>query len=151
MIKRTIIGRAINIVILPFLFSLSAWIEDGPANAHGQAGPKPADQATQIKRIEEGLGAVRCDETDPALQLRLQQIMEEYNVPGLSLAVIDDFKIAWAKGYGVTAAGGKSPVTLRTMFQAGSVSKPVAAVGALALVEHGKLILDEDVNDRLKG
>lgn len=76
--------------------------------------------------------------------------MELYQVPGLSVAVIDDFKIAWAKGYGVTEAGGMTPVTPGTLFQAGSVSKPVAATGALYLVERGKLSLDEDVNRRLK-
>jgi CubicO group peptidase (beta-lactamase class C family)/putative intracellular protease/amidase len=76
--------------------------------------------------------------------------MEQYNVPGLSVAVIDDFRVAWARGYGVTEAGGAVPVTPRTLFQAGSVSKPVAAVGALALVGQGKLRLDEDVNARLR-
>ena len=41
-------------------------------------------------------------------------------------------------------------MTSRTLFQAGSISKPVAAAGALALVEQGKLALDEDVNQKLK-
>ena len=76
--------------------------------------------------------------------------MEYYHCPGLSVAVIDDFKIAWAKGYGVTAAGGKTPVNVHTLFQAGSISKPVAATGTLSLVENGKLSLDENVNLKLK-
>jgi CubicO group peptidase (beta-lactamase class C family) len=64
--------------------------------------------------------------------------------------VIDNFKVAWAKGYGVTEAGSKTPVTVHTLFQAGSISKPVAATGTLSLIEHGKLSLDENVNQKLK-
>jgi len=46
--------------------------------------------------------------------------------------------------------GGSTPVTTKTLFQAGSISKPVAATGMLALVQQGKLSLDEDVNVKLK-
>lgn len=76
--------------------------------------------------------------------------MEAYKVPGLSVAVIEDYKIVSVKTYGVTEAGGTTPVTPRALFQAGSVSKPVAAMGALSLVERGKLSLDEDVNRKLQ-
>jgi CubicO group peptidase (beta-lactamase class C family) len=75
--------------------------------------------------------------------------MARRQVPGLSLAIIDDGKIVYAKGYGVTAPGGSSPVTTDTRFLAGSVSKSVAAMGALRLVEQGRLSLDGDVNDHL--
>src|SRR5215467_8292855 len=84
------------------------------------------------------------------LEMTIQQLMDTFKVPGLSVAVIDNYKIAWAKGFGVTEPGGSKPVTTHTLFQAGSISKPVAAAGALWLVEHGKLSLDEDVNQRLK-
>lgn len=76
--------------------------------------------------------------------------MAHYKVPGVSIAVINDGKIEWAKGYGVTEAGGSTPVKPETMFQAASISKPVAAMGMLALVEKGLLSLDEDVNAKLK-
>jgi CubicO group peptidase (beta-lactamase class C family) len=82
-------------------------------------------------------------------QLSSQFLQEIFKVPGLSVAVIDNYKIAWAKAYGVTQVGGATPVTTKTLFQAGSISKPVAATGALYLVEHGKLSLDEDVNKKL--
>ncbi len=75
--------------------------------------------------------------------------MEKQQIPGLSLAVIQGGKIVKARGYGVTEKGGKTPVTAETLFQAGSVSKSVAAVGALHLVDKGKLSLDEDVNAKL--
>src|SRR5262249_50276365 len=70
--------------------------------------------------------------------------------PGLSVAVIDGYKIVWAKTYGTTELGGTAPVTTKTLFQAGSISKPVAATGMLALVQAGRLSLDEDVNAKLK-
>src|SRR5262249_25102841 len=55
-----------------------------------------------------------------------------------------------ARAYGTTELGGSTPVTTKTLFQAGSISKPVAAAAMLALVQEGKLSLDEDVNVKLK-
>ena len=84
-------------------------------------------------------------------QLSVRKLMEVYKVPGLSFAIVDDFKIVSAQALGVTEAGGTTPLTARTLFQAGSISKPVATMGALSLVEQGRLSLDEDVNRELKG
>ena len=74
--------------------------------------------------------------------------MKVLNVPGVSIAVIHDGKIEWARGFGVREPGG-APVNPETMFQAGSISKPVAAMAALRLVQAGKLSLDADVNSYL--
>jgi CubicO group peptidase (beta-lactamase class C family) len=76
----------------------------------------------------------------------LAQIMEHFDVPGISVAVIHDSCIEWAKGYGVKEAGKPEPVTTETLFQAGSISKPVAATAVMRLVEAETLDLDEDVN-----
>jgi CubicO group peptidase (beta-lactamase class C family) len=94
--------------------------------------------------------SVPLGQNEAPLEMTLQRLMEAFKVPGLSVAVIDNYKIAWAKGFGVTEPGGRAPITPKTLFQAGSISKPVAAAGALWLVEHGKLALDEDVNQKLK-
>ena len=80
----------------------------------------------------------------------IEDRMRFYHVPGVSVAVIDDGKIEWAKGYGVIQTGQPAPVTTETRFQACSVSKPVASMGALALVEKGKLSLDAPVNSELR-
>ncbi|WP_051663983.1 serine hydrolase domain-containing protein [Dyadobacter crusticola] len=85
-----------------------------------------------------------------SLDLIIESLMKKRQVPGLSLAVIQDGKIVKAKGYGFIDKTGKIPVTESTLFQAGSISKSVSAVGALFLVEKGKLSLDEDVNSKLK-
>lgn len=86
---------------------------------------------------------------EPPLHATLKQAMDALRVPGLSIALIDDYRIAWARGYGVTAPGGRRPVTPGTLFQAASISKPVAAAGGLWLVDHGRLTLDGDVNASL--
>ena len=109
-----------------------------------------AAQDAHIERIEAKAIDVSLDPKEPPLQLSLQKLMEVYKVPGFSIAVIDDYKIVWAKAYGVTDVGTNTPVTTKTLFQAGSISKPVAATGTLNLVEQGKLSLDEDVNQKLK-
>jgi CubicO group peptidase (beta-lactamase class C family) len=72
------------------------------------------------------------------------------HVAGLSLAIVQDGKIIVARAYGVTDRGSSRPVTTSTLFQAGSISKSVAALGALHLVEQWKLTLDTDVNTTLK-
>ncbi|HEY6271882.1 MAG TPA: serine hydrolase [Terriglobales bacterium] len=94
--------------------------------------------------------SVPLGQNEPPLEMTIQQLMDTFKVPGLSVAVIDNYKVAWARGFGVTEPGGTKPVATRTLFQAGSISKPVAAAGALWLVEHGQLSLDEDVNKKLK-
>ncbi|MGA7446379.1 MAG: serine hydrolase [Terriglobales bacterium] len=105
--------------------------------------------AARIQRVENGVPSISLGVEKPPLRLNIARLMDIYKVPAVSVAVIDNFKIAWAKAYGVTEAGGTSPVTTHTLFQAGSVSKTVAATGALWLVERGKLSLDEDVNQKL--
>jgi len=81
----------------------------------------------------------------------IQSQMQKRGIPGLSLAIIQDGKILKAQSYGFVDKDGKVPVTTNTLFQAGSVSKSVAAMGALYLVEQNKLVLDENVNVKLKG
>ena len=63
--------------------------------------------------------------------------MAALHVPGVSIAVIHDGKIEWARGFGVTREGGP-PVTPDALFQAASISKPVAAMAVLRLVEAGE-------------
>ena len=80
---------------------------------------------------------------------KLTERMAALHVPGVSIAVIHDGKIEWAKGYGAVSVGG-APVTPETLFQAASISKPVTAMAVMHLVQTGKLNLDTDVNEYLK-
>ncbi len=86
---------------------------------------------------------------EPIHAKTLKERMSELKVPGVSVAVIDKGRIVWAKGYGLRDADRPDPVTPETLFQAASVSKPVSAVGVMALVEAGKFFLDEDANVKL--
>ncbi|MCX6217544.1 serine hydrolase [Spirosoma sp.] len=76
--------------------------------------------------------------------------LRKRHVPGLSIAIIQNGKIVKAQTYGFADKKGTIPLTTATLFQAGSISKSVAAVGALYLTEAGKLSLDEDVNVKLR-
>src|SRR5215467_2320320 len=105
----------------------------------------------RIERIASRVETIAVGNGQPPITLDIESLMKVFNVPALSVAVIDDYKIVWAKAYGVTEPGSKTPATPKTLFQAGSISKPVAAAGMLALVQQGKLSLDDDVNKKLTG
>lgn len=79
----------------------------------------------------------------------IEAAMTAYETPGLSVAVIDQGALTWARGFGVCQEGDERPVTVETLFQAASISKPVSAACALRFVDQGKLTLDDDINDRL--
>ena len=101
----------------------------------------------KITRIEQGLLA---DQSDPPWKrMDIVDRMAYHQVPGVSIAVINDYQIEWAKGYGVLEAGKDQPVIADTLFQTGSTGKPMVAVAALHFVEAGDLALDSDVNQKL--
>ena len=86
---------------------------------------------------------------EPVARSSLADRMAELGVPGVSVAVLVDGEIAWARGYGLADVESDRPVTTNTLFQAASISKPVAALAALRLVESGRVDLDGDVNAHL--
>ena len=103
----------------------------------------------RIRSVESGLLPITATRTRLGRYANIRDRMRAYGVAGLSVAVIEGGRVAWAKGYGVADARVGSAVTTATLFQAASISKPLAALGALALVERGKLDLDADVNQYL--
>src|SRR4030095_5111324 len=108
-----------------------------------------ASVAERIQRVENGLLPGVMIKGQSAT-MKLAEHLAHYKVLGLSVTVINDGNIEWARGYGVVEKDGGKPVTPDTRFLAGSISKPVAALAALRMVEQGKLDLDEDVNLKLK-
>jgi CubicO group peptidase (beta-lactamase class C family) len=117
-----------------------------------QARPTPVQpQAETKERIEK---VTRCltgpvvVKDDPHGCQTLAERMAALHVPGVSIAVLHNGVLEWARGFGVRQIGG-AEVNAETLFQAGSISKPVAAMAALHLVGEGKLSLDEDVNAKL--
>jgi CubicO group peptidase (beta-lactamase class C family) len=103
-----------------------------------------------IAQVENGLVHMSTDgQPQWGSTSNLAERMGEYQTPGVSIAVIEDYKIDWAKGYGVREVGQPDAVTSQTLFHAGSVAKSLSAAAILTLVEQGFLNLDEDVNNEL--
>jgi CubicO group peptidase (beta-lactamase class C family) len=100
-----------------------------------------------IAQVERGLLPYVLIEGEPSFNLKDR--MDYYKVPGVSIAVIKDFKVAWSKQYGVMDSETKNAVTAETIFNVGSLSKGVAALTVLSLVEDGKIKLNGDVNNQL--
>ncbi|RRB00909.1 serine hydrolase domain-containing protein [Larkinella rosea] len=103
----------------------------------------------KIRQVENTLLPAIVVEGEPPFNLTDR--MAELKIPGLSIAVIQDGKIEWTKGYGFASEEDKHPVDENTLFQAASISKPVAALATLHWVEKGKFSLDRPVNTYLKG
>ncbi len=119
----------------------------------GLAKAQTGREALEEPRIERVLGGLRppiAIKGQPPVRWKLAERMADSHVPGLSIAVIDDGKIAWARGFGVREAGTNEPVTTSTLFEAQSISKAVAATATLVLVNSGRLSLDESPNTYLK-
>jgi CubicO group peptidase (beta-lactamase class C family) len=103
-----------------------------------------------IWAVEHGLLKPEKEKEDPVEKMGLIERMAHYKVPGISVALVNEGEVVWAKGYGVMEVGMDRAVTADTIFQAGSISKPVTGLVALHLVEAGVLDLDVDVNDVLQ-
>ena len=80
----------------------------------------------------------------------VEQRMQEHHVSAVSIAVIDAGRVVWARAYGLADVEEQRKATPQTLFQAASISKPVAATAALTLVDDGLLALDDDVNAKLR-
>jgi CubicO group peptidase (beta-lactamase class C family) len=116
----------------------------------GSSAVVAAPSVTQrIEHIQQGLLPPLLISGQAPRTTDLASRMKELRVPGVSVAVIHDGKLEWARGFGVTRVGGP-PVTEDTLFQAASISKPVFATAVMSLVQSGKLDLDTDVNGYLK-
>ena len=118
-------------------------------NRQTQKPQKRPSVSERIKRVENGLLPPVLIKGQPVTPMNLADRMQFYKTPGLSVAVINNGRIEWARGYGIRETGGSEPVTPETLFQAASISKSVAAMAALRLVQQGRLNLDEDVNQKL--
>jgi CubicO group peptidase (beta-lactamase class C family) len=112
--------------------------------------PLASDIEARIRRVETGLLPDNVIKGQPLARMNLVDEMREYGTPGVSIAVINNYQIEWARGYGVLAQGSTQPVNSETLFQAASISKPVTAVAAMRLVQRGRLKLDEDANQKLR-
>ena len=110
-----------------------------PVSASAQA-RTAADFITAIEGVQTSAGP------NDLGKLTIAELMVRFNVPGVSVAVIRDHQIHWAKGYGIADVTTGALVDTGTVFQAASMSKPVAAMGVLRAVQDGLFTLDTDIN-----
>jgi CubicO group peptidase (beta-lactamase class C family) len=108
------------------------------------------DHAAAIARVVTNLRSeVSVVGREAPTTYSLEARMAELDVPGVSVALAEGGRIAWARGFGVREEGTTDSVSATTLFQAASISKPIAATAILRMVEEGKLDLDVPVNDYL--
>ncbi|MGE5943691.1 MAG: serine hydrolase domain-containing protein, partial [Flavobacteriales bacterium] len=104
----------------------------------------------EINSIENGLIKNIQIKGDSLQRFNILDRMKYYNVPGVSIAIVQGGKLKWAKGYGFANTRDGKKVDVNTLFQAASISKPIAALSALKLFENDSLELNKDVNLYLK-
>lgn len=106
------------------------------------------DLSERIKRIENNLQTQLQIEGEEK-RYNIEERLKELGIPGVSIALVIDGKLEWAKGYGMADSAENRKIDTKTMFLAGSISKPVAALRAHQLQEQGVLDIDKNVNDYL--
>jgi CubicO group peptidase (beta-lactamase class C family) len=93
----------------------------------------------------------RAQQVPTDLDAYVAATMKAFNVPGLSIAIVKDGKVALLKGYGVRKLGEPTPVDENTLFGIGSNTKAFTAAAVATLIDAGKLDWDDPVYERLKG
>ncbi len=136
--KKSIEGYRL-LIVFAFIISLVAACSSNEAD----------DVQSRISEVEKSLIAAVVNTGSEPVGMSMSDRMQHFQVPGVSIAVINNGEIEWAKGYGVTEAGGTQEITTDTVFQAASVSKPVSVTGIMLLAQAGVIDITRNVNDYL--
>jgi CubicO group peptidase (beta-lactamase class C family) len=121
------IHRSANKPLLLSTLALFAWVLCGASGVHAQNGP-PTDLDAYVARA-----------------------LKTFEVPGLSVAIVKDGRVVFAKGYGVRKLGDPAPVDENTLFAIGSNTKAFTSALLASLVDAGKLSWGDPVYERLPG
>src|SRR5262245_17982738 len=97
--------RSVTMLLLAFLFG--NLVEGGDISL---------GSSSHLERVENGLLPAAIIKDEPAVRMGLTERMRHYKVPGVSFAIINNYEIEWAKGYGILEAGTEKPVTTGTVF-----------------------------------
>jgi CubicO group peptidase (beta-lactamase class C family)/uncharacterized protein YjhX (UPF0386 family) len=126
----------LSLLLILFLFAFAV--------AACQSGNEtiPNDLDDRIDLVENNISA-------DGRKWSITERMEALKIPGVSIGVIHNFKLDWAKGYGYADISEKREVTPSTLFQAASISKSLTGVGVLKLAQENKIKLSEDINTYL--
>jgi len=88
-------------------------------------------------------GVAGAQEPFPGLDAYIAKAVQTWKVPGLSVAIVRNDSVIFAKGYGVLKAGSKTPVDAKTLFEIGSSSKAFTATVVAMMVTDGKMRFDD--------
>jgi CubicO group peptidase (beta-lactamase class C family) len=121
----------------------------GAGVGESPGGASEEEIAAHIERVESDLMPTLIIAGEPDQSATLAERMAYHQVPAISVAVINDGRVEWARAWGMADVEEGRQADTETLFQAASISKPVAALAALRLVDDGVLELDGDVNDKL--
>lgn len=113
-----------------------AWLAVVPGWVSGQPVVEAREPYGDVARVLEGWVAAE---------------VEAKNLPGLSIALVDDQRVVWARGFGFADPSRRRPATADTVYRVGSVSKLFTDLAAMQLVEQGKLDLDAPLERALPG
>ncbi len=108
------------------------------------------DSADDPAELIAGIEAPREAGSNDDSGKSLAELMETHGIPALSVAVVRDYELHWAKAYGVANESTGAPADTDTLFQAASISKPVSAMAVLRAVQDGLFDLDDDINSILR-
>jgi CubicO group peptidase (beta-lactamase class C family) len=134
-------ARVLALALAPALSLALVFATNTPVRGARADTPPP-----RLERVTRQLASAVMVRGTPLPDYSLDERMRFYGVPAVSLVIINDGRVESARAYGVTDAETRAPADTTTLFQAGSISKPVAAIAALRLAERGRLDLDADVN-----
>ncbi|MBA2527301.1 MAG: beta-lactamase family protein [Pyrinomonadaceae bacterium] len=131
-----------TVAIIPFIASTVF----GQEKKTAKVPPSPAESVTPhvsgapaaSKPILEGLDEFIVEQ------------MKEWNVPGLAIAIVRDGKVIHSKGYGFRDVEKQLPVTPKTLFAIGSITKSFAVVTLGMLADEGKLDWDKPVREYVR-
>ncbi|NVJ70848.1 MAG: beta-lactamase family protein [Alphaproteobacteria bacterium] len=96
------------------------------------------------------MGAAHAAEKAESLSIDVDALLEQNKLPGLSVAVVDDYELVYEQAFGVKEYGKPEAVDRHTAFSAASISKAVTGLLAVMLAEEGALDLDAPVSQYLK-
>lgn len=104
----------------------------------------------KIKQVENNIYPLLQIENSIYRPSTIEKRLKELGINGVSIAVINNYKLDWAKGYGMADVKTNTPVSVYTLFLAGSISKSVNAMGVLKLADQNKIDLHKNINEYLK-
>jgi CubicO group peptidase (beta-lactamase class C family) len=84
-----------------------------------------------------------------SLSNEIAKIVKDNKAVGVSVAIIDNYEVAWAKGFGIASVNSDDSITTETLFQVASITKSFVATAVMQKVQEGSISLTGDVNTQL--